>query len=134
MTWQEVSRSIGVSTSTISRLRHKKGRSAGVIETDGVLAMVRWLGRTVESFTGVPIAAPAEATGNDVLTSGRFLRFNTRALHGALDAERSSRGMTWQAVAQEISLTQPVSASMLTGLKRGGRIGVYETLAIVGAR
>lgn len=46
VTWRQISREIGVATSTITRTR-----DGGRCEVDGVLAMVRWLGRTVEDFT-----------------------------------------------------------------------------------
>ena len=45
LTWQELSRQIGVSASTMQRLSQ-----GGRLEVDGMLAMVKWLGRTVESF------------------------------------------------------------------------------------
>ncbi len=45
MTWTEVSKEIGVSTSTITGT--KRG---GRMEVDGMLAMVHWLGVPVEAF------------------------------------------------------------------------------------
>lgn len=45
MTWAEVSAEIGVSTATMTRLQ-----LGGRLEVDGVLAMVGWLGRSVEDF------------------------------------------------------------------------------------
>jgi hypothetical protein len=46
MTWSQVANEIGVSVSTLTRTK-----LGGRMEVDGMLAMVRWLGRTVESFT-----------------------------------------------------------------------------------
>ena len=46
MSWQQVAAELGVAASTITRTR-----LGGRMEVDGMLAMVRWLGRTVESFT-----------------------------------------------------------------------------------
>ena len=46
LTWTEVGRELGISPSTLTRTR-----LGGRMEVDGMLAMVRWLGRTVESFT-----------------------------------------------------------------------------------
>jgi len=46
MSWQQVAEETGVSSSTLTRTRH-----GGRMEVDGTLAMVRWLGRTIESFT-----------------------------------------------------------------------------------
>ena len=45
MSWQEVASDVGVSVSTTTRTR-----LGGRLGVDGVLAMVSWLGRTVESF------------------------------------------------------------------------------------
>jgi transcriptional regulator with XRE-family HTH domain len=46
MTWQQVAADVGVSAATLTGT--KRG---GRLEVDGALAMVGWLGRTVESFT-----------------------------------------------------------------------------------
>lgn len=46
MSWTQVAKEIGVSASTITRTK-----LGGRMEVDGMLAMVRWLGRTAESFT-----------------------------------------------------------------------------------
>ena len=46
LSWQELSREIGVSATTMRRLAN-----GGRLEVDVMLAMVNWLGRTVESFT-----------------------------------------------------------------------------------
>jgi len=45
MTWEQVSSEIGVSAATI-----KRTREGGRMEVDGMLAMVRWIGATVETF------------------------------------------------------------------------------------
>jgi transcriptional regulator with XRE-family HTH domain len=45
MTWEQVSAHVGVSASTI-----KRTREGGRMEVDGMLALVRWLGMTVETF------------------------------------------------------------------------------------
>ena len=46
LTWAEVAREIGVASATMTRMKE-----GGRLEVDGTLAMVRWLGRTIESFT-----------------------------------------------------------------------------------
>jgi len=46
MSWRQVALEIGVSASTMTRMKQ-----GGRLEADGMLAMVRWLGRTAESFT-----------------------------------------------------------------------------------
>jgi transcriptional regulator with XRE-family HTH domain len=54
-------------------------------------------------------------------------RFNAAALYEALDAQRSSRGLTWSQVAKEVG----VSVSTLTRTKLGGRMEVDGMLAMV---
>ena len=45
MSWEQLSAEIGVSVATI-----KRARDGGRMEVDGMLAMVSWLGVTVETF------------------------------------------------------------------------------------
>jgi transcriptional regulator with XRE-family HTH domain len=45
LSWKQVAAETGVSVTTLTR-----ARLGGRMEVDGVLAMVSWLGRTVESF------------------------------------------------------------------------------------
>ena len=46
LTWSDVARETGVAAATL-----KRTRDGGRLEVDGMLAMVAWLGRSVESFT-----------------------------------------------------------------------------------
>ncbi len=46
MSWACVAAEVGVSASTLTRTK-----LGGRMEVDGMLAMVRWLGRSAESFT-----------------------------------------------------------------------------------
>ena len=45
LSWRQVAEEIGVSPSALTRTR-----LGGRMEADGMLAMVRWVGRTAESF------------------------------------------------------------------------------------
>jgi len=45
LTWQQLARAVGVSATTMTRLR-----DGGRLEVDGMLAMVGWLGLPVEQF------------------------------------------------------------------------------------
>lgn len=45
LTWAQVAGEIGVSAATLRRTR-----DGGRLELEGALSMVRWLGRTIESF------------------------------------------------------------------------------------
>ena len=55
-------------------------------------------------------------------------RFDTRALHAALDRERVARGLTWSDVARQTG----VSSSTLARMREGGRLEVDGMLAMVG--
>jgi len=46
LTWAQVAKETGVAAATL-----KRTEQGGRLEVDGVLAMVGWLGRSVESFT-----------------------------------------------------------------------------------
>ena len=56
-----------------------------------------------------------------------MLRFDSRALHRALDQHRVSRGLSWTQVASEIG----VSVSTLARAGGGGRMEVDGVLAMV---
>jgi len=116
LSWHELASQIGVADSTI-----RNTRNGGTMETDGVLAMLRWLKRRPEDFVrgAKPILAGATV-------SRKFGRLDTAALCEALDAKRRSRGLTWRALAAEIG---GVSPSMLTHLSRGGRAEISLVLA-----
>jgi transcriptional regulator with XRE-family HTH domain len=57
-----------------------------------------------------------------------MLRFDSQALYAALDAKRTSLGMTWAQVASEIGL----SAATIARTRTGGRMEVDGMLAMVG--
>ena len=46
LTWSDVARETGVAIATL-----KRTQEGGRLEVDGMLAMVAWVGRSVESFT-----------------------------------------------------------------------------------
>ncbi|MBX3430541.1 MAG: hypothetical protein KF779_13250 [Hyphomonadaceae bacterium] len=45
LSWQDVARETGIAAATM-----KRTQDGGRLEVDGMLAMVGWLGRSVESF------------------------------------------------------------------------------------
>jgi hypothetical protein len=102
-----------LSASTVSGTRF---RSAA--EGDGVLAMLRWLNRTAESF--MPGHQQSECTTERLpdIPVGKFLRFDARKLYAALDARRIERKMTWPQVAKEVGM----SPAGLTHLSEGKRV------------
>ena len=117
LSWNEVSKKLGVAASTLRRTER-----GGPMETDGILAMVRWVERVPEDFIpGATLAPPGGPLGPG--------RFHCQALFEALDAHRRSRGLTWPDLAQEIG---NVSVPMLTRLAKGGRVEVNLMAALAG--
>jgi hypothetical protein len=114
--------SIPISVSTVRGIGNKNSVTSAV-----VLQILRWLGRTPESFLigsgTVPQASETLPDPGPV----RILRFDTRAMHAALNAERLKRGMTWKQVAKELP---GFSESMLTNLATGPLIGFPRVMMI----
>lgn len=105
----------------------KATRIRTVSEADGILQMLLWLDRAPESFVpGHPHSEDASARLPSV-PAGRVLRFETKKLHVALDAQRIERKTTWTQVAKEIG----VGVSSLTHLARGGRTAFPQVMRIV---
>jgi transcriptional regulator with XRE-family HTH domain len=126
MTWADVAQAIGVSEETIREIPERD-----VVETDGVLQITRWLGLNIESFVGEAKDRVPGPDPGDFRSTGRVLRFDTKALHAAIDARRKSLGLTWQAVSEEIG-SKRATATMLMGLPKAQRIDLYTMLDIVG--
>ena len=131
MSWAAVARAINrfeasirpMATSTITGLA-----TQAVAEGDGVLQMLLWLDRTPESFVAGFVGADAERYRLRRVENGGILRWDTKALHSAVDAQRQARGMTWKDVAAQIGGVAPAS---LTGLAKGGRTAFPGVMRIV---
>jgi transcriptional regulator with XRE-family HTH domain len=116
--WEDVAVETGVAAATL-----KRTRQGGKMETDGILAMVRWLGETPEGYIPEDVRAPGFKPADlKPVSPGKHSRFNTKALYRAIDDLRLSRRMNWSDVAAEIG--HGVTPSMLTHLRAGGRIEV----------
>ena len=113
-----------IATSTVTGLEKKRTG-----EGDGILQMLLWLGRTPESFVPGFGEADAERFHLRELGGERILRWDTKALHSALNAERQARGLTWKEVARDVGGFTP---GMLTNLAKGGRTGFPGVMRIVG--
>jgi hypothetical protein len=114
--------SLPISLTTIKNIQTKRSVTSAV-----VLQILRWLGRTPESFLSGRDLAP---TASEMLPSAgpsRILRFDTRAMHAALNEERINRGMTWKQIAQEVP---GFTASTLTNLATGPLIGFPRVMMI----
>jgi hypothetical protein len=114
--------SIPISVGTVRGIANKRSVNSGVI-----LQILRWLGRTPESFLSGSGAAPLASETLPDPGPARILRFDTREMHSALDAKRLQRGMTWKQVAEELP---GFTGSMLTNLAKGPLIGFPRVMTI----
>jgi hypothetical protein len=112
-----------IAMATITGLRQKAGG-----EGDGILQMLLWLRRTPESFVAGAVDPQSDLFCRPHLAKGQILRWDTRALHAALDSRRRSEALTWADLAREIGGFTP---GMLTNLARGGRIGFPRVMRLV---
>ncbi len=130
LTWAAVAREMSgvtkpraTASSTVTGIGRRR-----VAEGDGVLTMLRWLGRTPESFVADVADANADRFRLPAVPAGRILRWDARALFEALDAERRERQLTWAAVAREVGGVTP---AMITGLAKGGRVALPPAMRMV---
>lgn len=91
------------------------------------MQMLRWLDRSPESFVPSSQGADAETTKLPYVGPHQILRFDTRNLYSALDAQRLEGGMTWKQVSDQIG---GVNAAGLTRLSKGGRGGFPQVMRI----
>ncbi len=112
--------SIPIHPATLRSMPTKRSVTSAV-----VLQALAWLGQTPESFlTGVPTLpeTPLPKSG-----SGRVLRFDTRALHAALNLQRQARGQSWAQVTAELP---GFTTSMLANLAAGPQIGFPRVMLL----
>jgi hypothetical protein len=90
--------------------------------------MMLWLDRTPESFVpGFP-NANADRFKLRKLGTRQILRFDTKALYAAVNAQRQAKGLTWNEVAAEMEIG---STNPLRGLAKGGLTGFPIVMRIV---
>jgi hypothetical protein len=114
--------SLPISITTIKNMQTKRSVTSAV-----VLQILRWLGRTPESFLSGRNFAPTASETLPIAEPFHILRFDTRAMHTALNAERVRQGMTWRQVANELP---GFTESMLTNLSTGPLIGFPRVMMI----
>jgi hypothetical protein len=132
LSWQGVAREVSrpfdttpsrpIAASTLTGMRTRRA-----IEGDGVPQQLRWLNRTPESFVPGGAGAAAADCALPHVAPNKILRFDTRAIYAALDAQRRDRGLTWKQVAIDIGGFQPAA---LTRLANGGRTGFPDVMRI----
>ena len=132
LTWAEVTRQINDGFGAMPATRAIAGstitgmRSRGSVEGDGVIQMLIWLGRAPERF----VVGGHDSVGEELARVGPnlILRWDAAALHAAIDAERTDRGLTWKQIADEIGCTP----GSLTGLASSPRVAFPGVMRIVG--
>jgi hypothetical protein len=107
--------SIPISPSTLRTMTAKRSVTSAV-----VLQVLAWLGRTPESFLVGSSTDPSPERELPDSGPGRVLRFDTRAVHAAIDQRRRERTLSWKEVAEQLPGFTP---SMLTNLAGGPLIG-----------
>lgn len=113
--------SIPISVSTLRGMSRKRSVTSAV-----VLQVLRWLRRTPESF----LAGETPPLANQELPEpgpGCILRFDTQAMHAALNEERIRRGLSWKQVAQDLP---GFTEAMLRNLATGPLIGFPRVMMI----
>jgi hypothetical protein len=114
--------SIPISVGTLRTMTTKRSVTSAV-----VLQVLRWLRRTPESFLAGSSPTPGPEEELREAGPSHILRFDTAAIHAALDAKRRERGLTWKEVASEIPGFTP---SMLANLAKGPLIGFPRVMGL----
>ena len=132
LSWSQVTKEMHQTFKHVSTRRLSPSTMSGMLtrtsaEGDGVLAMLRWLNRTPESFMpGHKDSDQIDARLPDI-PPGKILRFDTKKLHAALDAQCIERKMTWPEVAKEIG----TATSSLMYLSKRTRVAFPGVMRIL---
>jgi hypothetical protein len=113
-TWAALAREAHYSVASLQGMTER-----GRIEADAVVLLLQWLGRRCADFVVLPNGREARRTTGKPLppVPPLFARFDTIALHTALDRVRTERRLSWDEVASELG----VSAGVIARFKKGGR-------------
>ena len=101
-------------------------RRSRVAEADGVLQMLRSLGRAPESFVPDDRSAELMSANLPDADAREILRFDTRTLYEALDTRRVTLALTWQQMA---SMTG-VPATQMRRLAKGSRTAFPDVMRL----
>jgi hypothetical protein len=133
LTWRQLADQIWDQSSILNQRRHDHPISPSTLKGIAVrgdctcqhaLFILRWLGRTPESFFSV---VEAHASGASLPSAGadRRLRWDLHALYSALNARRIERGLSWI----ELSARLQCTTHQLTGI-RTARFAIGMRLAM----
>ncbi|MCB8883065.1 hypothetical protein ACELLULO517_22645 [Acidisoma cellulosilytica] len=113
--------SIPIHHATLREMKAKRSVTSAV-----VLQALAWLGRTPESFLTGPVIFPETPLPES--GPGQVLRFDTQALHTALEVQRHARGLSWAQLSAELP---GFTTSMLTNLATGPLIGFPRVMLLL---
>ena len=114
--------SLPISLTTLRNMTKRRAVTGAV-----VLQVLAWLGRTPESFLTGRTDPPAAGERLPEVGPQRVLRFDTRILYAALDAQRIARGLTWKQAAKEMGSS---SAASLTRMAKGTLTGFPHVMTL----
>ncbi|GGA63233.1 hypothetical protein GCM10011507_13600 [Edaphobacter acidisoli] len=114
--------SIPIHAATIRDMPKKRSVTSAV-----VLQVLRWMEAAPEDFLDGADREPMEGERLPEAGPREILRFDTGALHAALDRRRRERAMTWRQVAEELP---GFTATMLTNLAGGPLIGFPRVMTL----
>ena len=133
LSWRQVAEAIWAQSSELNGTRHDHPIAVQTITGMGkrgdtscqhALFMLRWIRCAPEEFIHHPVEG-STGVGLPVAGPDRRLRWNLRALHGALDARRREEQLTWTSLADLLGCTP----RQLTGI-RTARFAVGMRLAM----
>jgi len=132
LSWSQVIKEMHQRSDRPSTRRLSQSTVSGIgtrsaAEGDGILAMLRWLNRTAESFVPGHRDSKEISSWRPDIPPGMFLRFDAKKIYAALDARRLEREMTWAEVAKEIG----TNSASLTHLAQGKRVGFPGIMRIL---
>lgn len=114
MTWVALAREVHYSVASLRGMTERAH-----IEADAVVLILQWLRRRCDDFVVRPDGAARPRPGRESMppVPPLFARFDTIALHAALDRARQERSLTWDEVANELG----VSREVISRFTKGGR-------------
>ena len=136
LSWQDVAQELWDQSAALNKRRNDHPISASTLTgmakrrdttCQHALFMVRWLGRTPESFMPGS-TVDAQRTALPFVGPDQRLRWDLQKLYEALDSLRRERSFTWLQLAYELQC----SPSQLSGIKRARfAIGMKLAMRIV---
>jgi len=136
LSWRQVAVELWEQSSLLNELRDDHPISASTLTgiakrgdctCQHALFILRWLGRTPESFCGRGTVSTGEVA-LPVVGQDRRLRWNLAAVYRALERRRRDEGLTWLALAKKLRC----SPHQLTGIRTARyAIGMILMMRIV---